>query len=48
MKKDYKQHPTALQTVVIGKFYSATFIVSLLRVWQASSEQISEASDSED
>lgn len=48
MKKDYKQHPTAFQTVVMGKFYSATFTVSLLRVWQVSSEQISEASDFKD
>ena len=47
-KKDYKPHPTALQMVVMGKFYLVTFIVSLLCVWQASNEQISEASDLKD
>lgn len=34
--------------VMMGKFYLVTFIVSLLCVWQASNEQISEASDLKD
>lgn len=37
--------PTAVQMVVLGKFYLATLIVSLLCVWHPSQEQISEASD---
>ena len=34
--------------VLMRKFYLVTFIVGLLCVWQASKEQISEASDLKD